>query len=271
MKPLGGLAGIGFTGTAAGEGKKDDVSGHGDVALDLHSGNMKSPSKMVEIASDATTGTDVSTEAVVPGVGGGLSLEGSLTTDGQGASDINNLDPVGGWNGDYDITYDLTGEVLAEVENTAMLYKSQERDNDNRFHYMMWLWSQADAQGLWPYDWFSNRVNVTTDSVYLANWAPTRTIDKNNQPVSIGLQVGLDGGPTIGISGSTEIKDGEFYTDEITVGSAGLHKIRFEGGSVDSTNSINGVTHFGSENDYALYQDSLPRGHFDMYAEGWSG
>ncbi|WP_139326579.1 hypothetical protein [Natrinema saccharevitans] len=274
VKSLCGLTAVGLPGVASAsdtddqgeEAKEERPTGTGSISLELSPENMKSPDEMTKVALEATDDTNISPTAVAPGTISGKSLQVRPTQEA--ADGVNNLDPVGGADYDYSITNAL-GVDYAKVENTAMLYKSQERDNDGYYHYMMWLWSKAEAQEIWAYTSFTNRVNVKKDSVYLSNWAPTRTIDKNNRPVSIGLEVGLEGGPTISISGSTEIQDGEFSTSEIDTGQSGRHKIKFDGkGSVSSTNAINGVTHFRSQNDYDLYQDELPAGHFSVYAEG---
>lgn len=276
LRSLGAaLATGGVAGTAAAESSADVTSDrsqapddvYGGLGVELHSGNMKSPREMTEVAKDLTKDTDTSVGTVVPG----LVDDDDVSTDQQSVGSISNLDPVGGWNYDYPITDPNLDITYANVENTATLYKSQERDNDGYYHYMMWLWSQGEGNSFWGYDWFWHQVDVQTDSVYVSRKAPSTRIDKHNQPVSVGLEVGLSGGPTIALSGSTEISEGSFYTDEYTQGPSGKHRVKFDAnGTTGKVNGINGVTHFRSQNDYDLYQDSLPRGHFYMKVRGFA-
>lgn len=265
----GGIAGTAAAGSGSGNGKADPQppnAVYGGLEKPLYSGNMKSLREMAKVAEELTNDTDTAPSTVVPGA-----ADDGVGTNQENVGDISNLDPVGGWSYDYDIADPYLGITYANVENAATLYKSQERDNDGYYHYMMWLWSQGEANSIWGYDWFWQQVDVQTDSVYLSQWAPSTRIDKHKKPVSVGLDVGLSSGPTIGLSGSTEIAEGVFFTDELTQGPNGEHRIKFDAnGTTDKVNGINGVTHFRSQNDYDLYQDSLPRGHFYMKAKGFA-
>ena len=265
---MGAIALPGVASAASENEEEEEIeAASGGEELSLGGENAMSPEELEKFAKDMSDKyEEVQVQDVAPHVTDGITPFGTTPS-------LTNIGTVGAWNSDYNIKtpYGLT---YTKVENAATLYRSNESDGNGKWHYFVWLWSKAEPQskptgGYWPYTWIRSDFSAT-GGAYVDRFSPSNRVDKHEKPISIGVSYGLPGnGPSVGISGSTEISEGYIVADDVDQGNNGEvgFKFRASGSFCRDVNTLNGTIQMTSDEKYEQYS-SIPSNAFSWSVQG---
>lgn len=246
-------------------------SGSGGFQMSLSSENMQSPRQMRKIAREKAAKSSESS-GILPDT----SSDGEVSTM-DGKPSVQQCDLVGGWNFEYWITDDITGAAYAYIDNAVVLYRSYEKTPSGRWTYLVWQWSKGEPiDSFWidgGINYMRNKFNVQLNDIDVLKFDPSTTQEKHGENVSIGVQVGIPGGPTVGVSGSTHVADGHIEARSADVGGGGHYELEFEGHGHDEgqrDTGMNAAVVLRSERKYSI-SDGIPGHAFDWHCEGYYG
>ncbi|ELZ96075.1 hypothetical protein C440_05777 [Haloferax mucosum ATCC BAA-1512] len=262
---------LSIMGTASADGDVAAREGTGGFTMDLSGSEMKRPEEMREIAENTAGKHNTDASSIVPGTG-----DSGLGPMNQNP-DLTGCDEIGGWNETYHITDDVSGVKYAKVDNLVMLYRSYEPESNGRWTYMMWLWSGGTpldtSYSPGGIDWMTNKIDVLSQFDVL-KFEPSVRQKKHGKNVSFGVSVsGGNQGPSVGISGSSDVYEGYVTTVDADVDDAGHVKTKFKGSAFDGAQKATNLNAaIALRGDRKLgFDTELPSSDFNWKVRGYYG